>query len=434
MAYIHRATLKSSSSSSSSSSRRTTNGWCCTCCYHVILCGLVLIGLHTVVTKLVGNDETSRIPERIDQSTQTVSSGGGSNIKEIKHVNQELLWDSSTATVMGMATGYGVQEYRYFVGSLRKSGYQGHIMLGVDPDMRPGVEDYLTKMNVTMLRIKKIPCVTQILKDVDEANSHAKEVSTCIDPYPDVKIRWGRFPFLRDALINCASCTGPVLITDVRDTIVQRDPFGDGAPPVTGLQVFQEFRHMKTDNWLVSWPVEKCKGKIEAIQNQPMLCSGTTIATREMAIGYLNAMYEEMKVWMKDPNCCCNGINGDDQSIHNYLFYSGGFNHLHVQSFPPRTGAIVNTVGNQASLISTARLEARKRMTNLTIEQQHDDPFDGADEASGQWLGLHFDLTDPHGYFIEYDGSYSRVVHQYDRFGQQIMRWLNQHGPGKLYD
>jgi predicted PurR-regulated permease PerM len=39
--------------------------------------------------------------------------------------NNGVMSDSSTATVMGMATGYSVQVYKRFVGSLRKSGFRG---------------------------------------------------------------------------------------------------------------------------------------------------------------------------------------------------------------------------------------------------------------------------------------------------------------------
>lgn len=37
----------------------------------------------------------------------------------------EVMTDSSNATVMGMATGYNVGVYKRFVGSLRKTGYKG---------------------------------------------------------------------------------------------------------------------------------------------------------------------------------------------------------------------------------------------------------------------------------------------------------------------
>ena len=39
-------------------------------------------------------------------------------------------------------------------------------------------------------------------------------------------------------------------------------------------------------------------------------------------IDYLNAMYEEMKVWISTKECCL-WTTVDDQSIHNVLFYAG---------------------------------------------------------------------------------------------------------------
>ena len=57
---------------------------------------------------------------------------------------------------------------------------------------------------------------------------------------------------------------------------------------------------------------------------------------------YLEVMYEEMKVWINEPKCRFD-INGDDQSIHNYLFYTGQL--PFATAMPQRSGAIVNTVG-----------------------------------------------------------------------------------------
>jgi hypothetical protein len=39
--------------------------------------------------------------------------------------NNGVMSDSSTATVMGMATGYSMGVYKRFVGSLRNSGFRG---------------------------------------------------------------------------------------------------------------------------------------------------------------------------------------------------------------------------------------------------------------------------------------------------------------------
>jgi hypothetical protein len=333
--------------------------------------------------------------------------------------SNEVINDSSTATVMGMATGYDLPVYKQFVGSLRNSGYKGHIILVISPISEPGVEEYLESKGVTMKRLKIVDCDTKIkINEAEKSNSHKKEVMTCADPYPNLKVRWGRFPILRDHLRDCKTCTGPVLVTDVRDAFFQRDPFGDGAPKVTGLQVFEEYKFQRTTHWLVKFPVTQCK-HIEI--DKTMLCSGTTIGTRDSMLNYLEIMHKEMSDWMKDPNCCCNAINGDDQSIHNYLFYTGRF--PFAKAIKNRMG-FVHTVGHQATLISRAHEAVLERdFTNYTKDMAHKIPFSNGGKT---WLGQEFDLVDDEGYFLNYDGTRSRVVHQYDRFRSQIKPWLKE--------
>jgi hypothetical protein len=119
--------------------------------------------------------------------------------------------------------------------------------------------------------------------------------TTCADPYPDIKIRWSRFPLARDWLTECTTCTGPVLIMDVRDSIFQLDPFGPGSPVIQGLQVYEEHKSQRTLHWLTNAPFTTCKN---TPMNETMLCSGTTTGTRVAMLKYLEAMYEEMKVWI----------------------------------------------------------------------------------------------------------------------------------------
>eukprot|EP00980_Cylindrotheca_fusiformis_P008441 scaffold1784_cov116-Cylindrotheca_fusiformis.AAC.21 len=333
---------------------------------------------------------------------------------------EEVSNDSSTATVMGMATGYDLKVYKQFVGSLRNTGYKGNIILVVSPQPEEGVEEYLTSRGVIMKRLEIVDCDTKIIQDqANVKNSHQKEVMTCAAPYPNLKVRWGRFPILRGYLEECQTCTGPVLVTDVRDAFFQRDPFGDGAPKVKGLQVFEEFKFQRTTHWLVKYPVKQCKG-IEI--DETMLCSGTTIGTREAMLQYLDTMHKEMTEWMTDPNCCCNAINGDDQSIHNYLFYTGRFANAEVVK--NRMG-IVHTVGHQATLIFRAHEAALARdfPNNYTKDMAYNIPL----STGSTWLGPEYDLVDNEGYFLNYDGTRSRVVHQYDRFRSQIKKWVKDH-------
>jgi hypothetical protein len=335
---------------------------------------------------------------------------------------------SQHATVMGMATGLPLNNFKAFVGTLRDSGFQGHIILVVD-EPALDVRKYLTDQNVTMKFLTKVNCTFDPNASIQakDNNPHHKERYTCAHPYPSLKLRWGRFALLRDYLKECIYCTGPVLVTDVRDTFFQRDLFGPEAPPVVGLQVFEEQAAQRTTHWLTKGPIEQCKKT--KIFDEVMLCSGTTIGTRQAMLDYLDAMVEEMHVWMLHPDCCCHSTSGDDQSIHNYLYYTGKLG-PHVSAIPNAQG-LVNTVGFMASYIHIAKRDGALAK-NMTIRQALEAPYTTQqDHAKGKWLGDEYGMTDAQGYFRNINWERSFVVHQYDRFGQQLEEWLWNHGPAK---
>jgi hypothetical protein len=118
-------------------------------------------------------------------------------------------------------------------------------------------------------------------------------------------------------------------------------------------------------------------------------------------------------------------INGDDQSIHNYLYYSGQL--PFATAIPNREGGIVHTAGVDGSIIRKAHEKEIMEQYNLSSPVlAAGRPFKGSTEDL--WIGPEFGMTDKEGYFAEFDGSRSRVVHQYDRFGSNVGRWLNQKG------
>jgi hypothetical protein len=193
--------------------------------------------------------------------------------------------------------------------------------------MKQGVEAYLDKKNVTIVELEFVPCDKPIFDDNDQYNKKKKkEGNTCIKPYPDIKVRWGRYPKLRDELQECTACTGPVLVTDARDVLFQRDPFGDGVEEIHGLQLFAEHHTIDAGNPFTQTRVSQCYDGY-SMKDKPMLCSGTTIATREVMLDYLNIMYQEMKHWMTEEKCWFKS-HGGDQAIMNYLYYTGRFDHL----------------------------------------------------------------------------------------------------------
>ena len=101
--------------------------------------------------------------------------------------------------------------------------FTGHIILVISDKPARGVVEYLSSKGVVMKTLQTVPCTTKIFDDGEKVSGHAKEVATCAHTYPYLKIRWGRFPLLRDFLQECETCTGPVLVTDVRDALFQRE-------------------------------------------------------------------------------------------------------------------------------------------------------------------------------------------------------------------
>eukprot|EP00538_Stauroneis_constricta_P004784 CAMPEP_0119547858 /NCGR_PEP_ID=MMETSP1352-20130426/1892_1 /TAXON_ID=265584 /ORGANISM="Stauroneis constricta, Strain CCMP1120" /LENGTH=442 /DNA_ID=CAMNT_0007592919 /DNA_START=325 /DNA_END=1650 /DNA_ORIENTATION=- len=330
----------------------------------------------------------------------------------------DLKGDSTTATVMGLASGYDLKTYMGFVGGLRKSGFKGHIILGVAPDVSPEILEYFKYRQVTPKILKWVNCTYTAPED-DKADIFKK--TKCSHPYSDIKIRWSRFPLQRDWLRDCKTCTGPVLVTDVRDTLFQLDPFGPGSPPVKGLQVFEEDKSQTTQHWLTKWPIDSCK---HVTYEETMLCSGTTVGTREAMLKYLEIMYEEMKVWIETKECRFN-INGDDQSIHNYLFYSGQL--PFATAIPNRRGGIVNTIGVEGSNLRQEHADSMMKKYNIDKDHAMLKDFEGA--SGKRWIGKKFNIADDDGMFVEFDGkTRSRVVHQWDRFGKPLLKYMRDNG------
>ena len=110
--------------------------------------------------------------------------------------------DDSTATVMAMATGYSLLDYQHFVGSLRKTGFKGNIILAVAPNLPEAEEAYLLSKNVIIKKVQYSKCNHENIKKelqnktLDEIdNSHDRELVTCLYPYSNLKHRWGKLLF-----------------------------------------------------------------------------------------------------------------------------------------------------------------------------------------------------------------------------------------------
>lgn len=314
-------------------------------------------------------------------------------------------------TVIALASGYNLRAYQRFVGSLRATQYEGNIILGISPTLSSESRQYLESQNVTLFEVHLVPCTYQNYTD-EQYNQRQK----CAAPYPHWKIQWGRYALIRDWLNGCKECQGPILLTDARDVYFQRDPFQDEprGETIHGLHVFEESPLVRTTQWLVDWPVKDCKG----LQlDEPMLCSGTTLGTRDAVMKYLHRMAREFDNWVQDPKCRFATI-GDDQSIHNYLFYTGQL--PYATAIPHRSG-IVHTVGIEGSNLYQDHV-AYWKTKGKDQGYANSQPYQTATDKT--WIQS--ELVDDYGFFTNMDGTRSRVVHQYDRFGPPLERWLSQ--------
>jgi hypothetical protein len=162
------------------------------------------------------------------------------------------------------------------------------------------------------------------------------------------------------------------------------------------------------------------------------------MGSREGILEYLRAMTTEIKHWAATEKCRFDMV-GDDQSIHNYLYYTNQLNYttdeghvLNAVAIPHRTGAI-HVVGVQAARIynNVSQTVGCKEWPEPCPERAN---YYVKDDAWQNWLperpgyGSPNDTTrllDPTtGMILNLDGKPSAQIHQVDRFNDLPKRWF----------
>jgi len=209
-------------------------------------------------------------------------------------------------------------------------------------------------------------------------------------------------------------CTDGVILTDVSDAYFQRDPFQAVTKPQP-LMLFEEiYPNLTNTHWLTDWPVKTCKNY--TVGEMPMLCSGSTMGSIQGILDYIDVMIEEFEDWKEKAECRF-PLVGDDQSIHNYLYYTNRFKN--AVTIPHRTGPI-HVVGWQAARIYDKVSEEAKKQ-GLPVSKPN---IMGRWQ---EWLPKEHDLIDQQtGLILNKDASPSAQVYQIDRFGQLLYHWLDK--------
>lgn len=301
--------------------------------------------------------------------------------------------------IFALATNYPKLYYERFVGSLRKFGYTDDIVLSVSiPEkMKPGVAEYLQKTD----------CVAYGF-DVDCKGKDNCKLRDDFLGYPDPR-PYRTFANIRYALyeywMQYYTDRSYILILDFRDTFFQGNPFSSFGPisqrvPKYDLKVFEENYKVKNIGKCVfnSLWVGKCFGRpaLDALRDKPVLCSGSTLGSFEAIMHYTRTMLHSMDT----VQCWKKGIESD-QGYQNYLYYNGAFNLNGHNATAYRQGeGIINTIG---------------ALNGHRVPKEMKGPLD-----------THWHARDKDGWIVNYDGSRSACVHQWDRWYGDLVGWIDK--------
>jgi hypothetical protein len=140
------------------------------------------------------------------------------------HLNNLLHQGKATGsnTIIGLALYPNFfAGFRRLVGSLRYFGYEGQIILGVNPHLPNQELEYLKRYQVTLYSVQSSECHASALNSQREPGIIRGKCSSDI---PDLKLEWGRYEMARRWLIECKACTGWAMVLDTRDIFFQGDP------------------------------------------------------------------------------------------------------------------------------------------------------------------------------------------------------------------
>mmetsp|Transcript_22122 Transcript_22122/g.22296 ORF Transcript_22122/g.22296 Transcript_22122/m.22296 type:complete len:435 (-) Transcript_22122:157-1461(-) len=284
------------------------------------------------------------------------------------------------------------RDVKNFAGTARKVGFDGDIVLAMEPGMRDSVIDMFKKYEAVMYNVK-MTC---------QGNGHAKVCNVYNTPkkYSINVIRYHLY-YWWSTLYEPETL---IMISDFRDVFFQSNPFlykpKEWAPPAAQLVVFQEAHPnsvIDREPFNRGW-IRHCYGQkaLEKIGHNTVSCSGVSMGTRDaiLVYSYLMTLQTLPKIRLM-PNATAKDFQrcispGMDQGFHNWMIYSGMLNrYMDVRIFQQGEGP-VNTVGG---------FFGDNKRLKFTLEEW------GIIKGKA-----------PNAYIANWNGDRSPVIHQLDRF------------------
>lgn len=296
--------------------------------------------------------------------------------------------------VFVFAEGYDLKVYALFVVSLRKTGFNGDIVMSVSSreKLKPGVENFLQQQNVVAY------CLgihdKQNLIDSMYSDSNGKPLR---DPRPSRPVATARFELYWVWSLQYRPHSR-IMLVDARDVYFQLSPF-DALPRTTGgsggiLHFFEESaretsaaKNIESSAYNKRWITASYgENAMKKLANRTVICSGGSIGDQVAMETYLRAM---VKQW-DDRRC---KMKGCDQGYHNYLYYSG---------------QLENAIG----------------IKSVIVYKQGEGVFNNLGALRNSPLRKQGIIQEGTDLVLNWDGSISPVAHQFDRDKElgEIMR------------
>lgn len=142
-------------------------------------------------------------------------------------VGKQLMHRASPSgpdAIIGLAVyKNNMRAFKALVGSLRYVGYDGHIILGVSPDLTSRERQYLQRMNVTFYSVEISGCEGSV-RDGNAGKTNWLVRGSCSTDILDLTLEWSRYEMARRWLLDCPQCMGWTMVCDTRDVLFQAHP------------------------------------------------------------------------------------------------------------------------------------------------------------------------------------------------------------------
>ena len=318
--------------------------------------------------------------------------------------------------VMGLALyNNGYKMYYRFVKSLRGTGFDGHIIIGVHQDLEPQVLDMFKKYEVTAYGVEIADC--NFDKNSNTSAGSGGIIRSKCSKGINLNLEMGRYEMYRQWLEDCTKCSNWVLMMDIRDSFFQSNPFQSinkiaDVSPIDLIFIEELGKHTCVDtnpnryfvagNFRNRARTEPCYGKdaITSYAERPVLCSGTVIANRAGATRFLSVLIGEFIKNMNSDNHYCRTTTTDQWTL-NYLYYHGRFGKVNSTVTIPWGMGPVLTVGKSCiTLDKKTGAEDLVPVINEGVVNLYDDSARG------------FQLAP--------------LVHQFDRCQKWISKYIDQ--------